>query len=42
MQLSDKEAEKLLNYIKEKEKEALKKVKLNKAKSNKVKVDKDW
>jgi hypothetical protein len=42
MELSDQEAAKLLHYIKEKEKEALKKVNMKKANSKKVKVEKDW
>lgn len=41
-QLSDKEAQQLLQYMREKEKESLKKAKLKKANAKKVKVDKDW
>lgn len=42
MQLSDQEAEKLLNYIKEQEKATLKKANAVKANAKKVKVEKDW
>ena len=42
MKLSDQEAEKLLNYIKEQEKNTLKKVNIKKANAKKVKVEKDW
>ena len=41
-QLTDSEAEKLLQYIKEKEKESMKKAKLRKANAKKMKTDKDW
>ena len=42
VEISNLEAEKLLQYIKEKEKETLKKVNIKKANAKKVKVDKDW
>ncbi len=41
-EISDLDAEKLLQYIIEKEKETLKKVNIKKADAKKVKVDKDW
>ncbi len=40
--MSDKDALRLLQYIKEQEKKTVKKVNLKKAKAKKVKVDKDW
>ena len=41
-EITNLEAEKLLQYIREKEKETLKKVNIKKANARKVKVDKDW
>ncbi len=42
VKMSNKDAERLLQYIKEQEKETRKKMNLKKAKAKKVKVDKDW
>ncbi len=42
VKMSDQDAQRLLQYIKEQEKETRKKMNLKKAKAKKVKVDKDW
>lgn len=42
VEMSDQDAQRLLQYIKEQEKETVKKANLKKAKAKKVKVDKDW
>lgn len=42
VKMSDQDAQRLLQYIKEQEKDTRKKMNLKKAKAKKVKVDKDW
>jgi len=42
VKMSDQDAQRLLQYIKEQEKETRKKINLKKAKAKKVTVDKDW
>lgn len=42
IKMSDQDAQRLLQYIKEQEKETREKMNLKKAKAKKVKVDKDW
>ncbi len=42
VKMSDQDAQRLLQYIKEQEKETRKKMNLKKAKAKKVNVDKDW
>ncbi len=42
IKMSDADAQRLLQYIKEQEKETRKKINLKKAEAKKVKVDKDW